>query len=132
MTAAAMTPEAFADYALGLPETTEDEPFGPDAMVYRVLGKMFAIVRQGTEERPDWVTLKCEPELAAHLRGQFSGSVLPGYHMNKRYWITVLLDGSVPDEEIKEMADHSYDQVVAAMPRAERERLRFARLRADL
>lgn len=132
MTSTPMTAEGFGDLALTLPQATEDEPFGPNALVYRVLGRMFAVVRAGSEEegRADWVTLKCDPELAVELRARFAGGVLPGYHMNKRHWITVVLDGSVPDDEIRELTEHSYARVVAGMPAADRERLRFDRLRA--
>ncbi|MGW8374977.1 MmcQ/YjbR family DNA-binding protein [Streptomyces sp. ODS28] len=117
-----MTPEELADYALTLPETWEDEPFGPGVLVYKVAGKMFAILSGPAPGQPGRVTLKCDPGLALHLREQYA-AVTPGYHTNKRHWNTVLLDGSVPADELREMVDHSYAQVIAGLRKADRERL---------
>lgn len=107
-------------YAARLPGVTQDHPFGPDATVYRVADKMFAILQPDVD--PPQVTLKCEPSLALELRAQFP-AVREGYHVNKRHWNTVLLDGSVPDDELRDMVEHSYRRVVAGLPRAVRERL---------
>ncbi|MET9295659.1 MmcQ/YjbR family DNA-binding protein [Streptomyces sp. NPDC003077] len=117
-----MTPEELADFALELPETTDGEPFGPGATVFKVAGKVFAILQDAAADRAPQVTLKCDPDLALHLRGQYP-AVIPGYHVNKRHWNTVVLDSSVPDEEVREMVDHSYDRVLAGLPKAVRERL---------
>lgn len=110
------------DFALQLPETTEGEAFGPGANVFKVADKVFAILQPGDDKNPAQVTLKCEPGLAQHLRDQYP-AVTPGYHMNRLHWNTVLLDSSVPDEDLREMVEHSYDRVVAGMPRAVRDRL---------
>jgi predicted DNA-binding protein (MmcQ/YjbR family) len=93
----------------------EDYPFGDEVAVFKVVGRMFALVPLG--EEPGSVSLKCDPELAIGLRGRYAG-VTPGYHLNKRHWNTVTLDGSVPDEEVLELIDHSYDLVVARLTKA--------------
>ncbi|WP_116244049.1 MmcQ/YjbR family DNA-binding protein [Nocardiopsis sp. FIRDI 009] len=116
-----MTPEQFIDAALWFPEASETEPFGPGPLVYKVAGqKMFALLM----ERPQGpvANLKCDPELALELRDQFPG-VTPGYHMSKRHWNSVLLDGSVPDDEIAEMLRHSYVLVARSLRRADRDRV---------
>jgi predicted DNA-binding protein (MmcQ/YjbR family) len=115
-----MTPEQVAAAALEMAEVTEEQPFGPDVDVYKVCGKVFVISAPRAE--PPRVTLKCEPSLAVHLREQYP-AVTPGYHTNKRLWNTVLLDGSIPSDEIADMIDHSYLQVIAGLPKATRERL---------
>ncbi len=115
-----MTPEELERVALGLPETMLDHPFGPDVNVYKVAGKVFAIMQPAGD--PPRVTLKCEPALALELRAQFP-AVTPGYHTDKRHWNTVVLDGSVPDDEVLEMVEHSFDRVVRGLPKAVRERL---------
>jgi predicted DNA-binding protein (MmcQ/YjbR family) len=102
------------------PGAAEDYPFGDDAAVFKVAGKMFALVSLGTP--PGSVSLKCEPELAVELRRRFP-AITAGYHLNKRHWNTVALDGSVPDEELLEMIDHSYDRVVAGLTRTQRQQL---------
>ena len=94
-------------------------PFGPDALVYKVGGKMFAV----TPLRGGTVTLKCDPGWAEALRAQHAG-IRPGYHTNKRHWNTVQLGGSVPPELVLEMLEHSYTVVVDSLPRREREALR--------
>ena len=89
--------------------------------MFKVEGKLFAI--SALERSPLSVSLKCEPELAEQLRASFPDAVAPGYHLNKRHWNTVTLDGSVPDAMVRDMVEDSYDLIVAAMPRAVRERL---------
>ena len=88
--------------------------------MFKVEGKLFAI--SALERSPLTVSLKCEPELAEQLRGAHA-AIEPGYHLNKRHWNTVTLDGSVPDAMVRDMVEDSYDLIVAAMPRAVRERL---------
>ncbi|WP_017582884.1 MmcQ/YjbR family DNA-binding protein [Nocardiopsis valliformis] len=136
-----MTPEEFIDAALWFPEAEESEPFGPGPLVYKVARqKMFALLTGGSqgssgsgdsgspggsrtsEDGPATVNLKCDPELALELRGQFP-AVTPGWHMNKRHWNSVLLDGSVPDDELVEMLRHSYVLVARSLRRADRERV---------
>src|SRR5690606_35766743 len=104
-------------YLLGKPEAIEDFPFGPDAAVYKIHGKMFALVfaDQGMES----VNLKCNPVEAVELRDVFS-AVRPGYHMNKKHWNTVLNDGSIPPGEMQRMIDNSYALVVKGLPKAVR------------
>jgi predicted DNA-binding protein (MmcQ/YjbR family) len=107
----------------GLSGAVEDYPFGDGVAVFKVGGRMFALVPlDGT---PPTVNLKCDPELAVELRARHP-SVRPGYHQNKRHWNTVELDGSVDDHELRWMIEHSYELVVAGLPKAERERLRGA------
>lgn len=118
-----MTPEQFIDAALWFPEAGESEPFGPGALVYKVADqKMFALLTEGPGERGATVNLKCDPELALELRGRFA-AVTPGWHMNKRHWNSVLLDGTVPDDELLEMLAHSYTRVAGGLRRADRDRV---------
>jgi predicted DNA-binding protein (MmcQ/YjbR family) len=107
------------DYLLSLPGAAEDFPFGPENMVFRVGGKIFAILAY--EETPARVNLKCEPSRALELRESFA-SVIPGYHMNKQHWNTVILDGELSDRQIKELADHSYAVVEASLSKSRRPR----------
>ena len=113
----------FADarnYLLAKPEAFEDFPFGPDVAVMKVGKKMFAtLVENNSGAR---MNLKCDPDEALILRDIFS-AILPGYHMNKRHWNTLCLDGSIPRGEIERMIDNSYALVVKSLPRAERQRL---------
>lgn len=102
------------------PGAEEGFPFGEQALVFKVSGKMFALL--APDELPPRVTLKCAPEEAIRLRETYAG-VQPGYHMNKKHWNTVLLDGGVPLEKLLAMAGASYDLVVAGLPRRTREAL---------
>ena len=92
-----------------------DMPFGPDALVYKVLNKMFALVAWQAD--PLTISLKADPIDAVILRKQYR-AITPGYHMNKKHWNTVTLDGSVPDDELEKMIDESYALVVQGMSRA--------------
>jgi predicted DNA-binding protein (MmcQ/YjbR family) len=103
-----------------LPGAAEDYPFGDGVAVFKVGGRMFALV--SLEGRPGSVNLKCDPGLAVELRERYS-AVRPGYHQDKRHWNTVDLDGSIDDDEMREMIDHSYGLVVDGLPRAQRARL---------
>lgn len=102
------------------PDVSEDYPFGPDTLVFKVMGKLFALC--GVDDNPLSVNLKCEPELAELLRQKYD-AVIPGYHMNKRHWNTVILDGSISEQEVLELIDLSYALVVKGLKKAERERL---------
>jgi predicted DNA-binding protein (MmcQ/YjbR family) len=115
-----MNIEAFREYCLSKPAATEDTPFGPDNIVFKVEGKMFALA--ALDEVPPAVNLKCDPDLALELRDRYA-QVRPGYHMNKKHWNTVELDGVIPGKEIKKMIDHSYDLVVKSLPKSRREML---------
>ena len=108
------------EYLLGKPEAVEDFPFGPDVAVMKIAGKMFATLVSGRDHAR--MNLKCDPHEALMLRDIFE-SVRPGYHMNKRHWNTVVLDGSIPPGEIQRMIDNSYALVVKGLRRAVRQGL---------
>ena len=107
-------------YLLGRPEAVEDFPFGPDVSVFKIRGKMFATL--GFEDDVARINLKCDPEEALALRDIFD-AVVPGYHMNKAHWNTVILDGSIPRGEIERMIDRSYGLVVRGLKKADRTQL---------
>ncbi|MER6079985.1 MmcQ/YjbR family DNA-binding protein [Streptomyces sp. NPDC001833] len=116
-----MTPDQLRAFCLSFNAAEEDFPFNPDISVFKVLGKMFAL--SWIDAKPLKVNLKCDPEDAVRLRDEHEGLIAPGYHMNKRHWNTVTLDGGLPDRLVKELIEDSYDLVVAGLPRAERLRL---------
>ena len=109
-----MNIESFREYCLKKPGVMEATPFGPDDVVFKVEGKMFAIA--DLMDVPPRVNLKCDPDLALELRYRYE-QVSPGYHMNKKHWNTVVLDGVIPDSEIRQMIDHSYELVAKKLPR---------------
>lgn len=117
-----MTPQELVEAALWFPEAVETEPYEPGVLVYKVRDKSFAILQGEQGDRPAQVTLKCDPALALELRDRYP-AVVPGYHVNKRHWNTVVLDGTVPDDELIDMLRHSYERVVAGLRVADRERL---------
>lgn len=102
---------------LAKPEAVEDYPFGPDAAVFKLQGKLFALLFRQHDQLK--LNLKCDPAEAQMLRDVFS-AVRPGYHMNKRHWNTVTLDGSLPEGEIRRMLDNSYALILRGLPRAVR------------
>lgn len=108
------------DHCLSFPGTSETFPFAPETSVFKVAGKMFALSRLG--QAPLRISLKCEPLLAEQLR-QAHPAVLPGYHLNKRHWNTVVLDGSLPDRMVLDMIEDSYDLVVSRLSQARRRAL---------
>jgi predicted DNA-binding protein (MmcQ/YjbR family) len=114
------------DYCLMQLQSTEDFPFGPDIYVYKVAGKIFAILSESllpaSGQRQASVNLKCDPAEAVMLR-QIFPAITPGYHMNKQHWNTVLLDGSVPVNELQRQIEQSYQRVVATLPKAKRPQL---------
>lgn len=116
-----MEPEALRSYLLGFPEVSEETPFGPDAVVYKTDGKMFALTDWDT--LPLRINLKCDPERAQQLRDTHR-CVEPGYHMNKKHWNTVTLDGSVPDAVFLEWVRHSFECVLKGMPKARQQEIR--------
>ena len=105
------------DHCLSFVGAQETFPFGPETSVFKVAGKMFALSQLDADSLR--VSLKCEPGLAEALRGAYA-AVIPGYHLNKRHWNTVILDGSIPDDSVRDMIEDSYDLVVSALPRARR------------
>lgn len=104
-------------YLLERPDAWEDFPFGPDVAVFKIRQKMFATL--GFEGEVYRMNLKCDPQEAQFLRDMFD-AVMPGYHMNKNHWNTVILDGSIPAGEIERMIDRSYALVVKGLPKSER------------
>ncbi len=112
-----MDTSAFRDYCLAKPGATEGTPFGEDTIVFKIGGKMFALA--ALDEIPAAVNLKCDPDLALDLRDRYE-QVRPGYHMNKKHWNTVVLDGVIPDTEIERMIDHSFKLVREGLPRSAR------------
>ncbi len=115
-----MDAEALKAACLDLPGAVETFPFNPETSVFKVGGKIFAL--SALDADPLSVSLKCEPELAVRLREQYP-AITGGWHLNKRHWNTVLLDGSVPDAMLRDMIEDSYDLVVASLGREERRAL---------
>ncbi|GHA48201.1 DNA-binding protein [Streptomyces tauricus] len=116
-----MTPKELRALCLSFNAAVEEFPFNPETSVFKVLGKMFAL--SSLEGSPLTVNLKCDPEDAVRLRGEYEGLIVPGWHMNKRHWNTVTVDGGLSDRLVRELVEDSYDLVVAGLPRAERLRL---------
>lgn len=110
-------------YCRQKPGVTEEFPFDEVTLVLKVAGKMFALA--GLDDQPVSLNLKCDPDWAQVLRDHYA-AVRPGYHMNKRHWNTVTLDGSIPDEQVWEMINHSYRLVVQGLSRVARDRLAAA------
>jgi predicted DNA-binding protein (MmcQ/YjbR family) len=115
-----VTRDQVLDLCSNLPGAVEDYPFRDDAAVFKIGGKMFALVMLTGE--PGSLNLKCDPDWALELRAMYP-AVRPGYHANKRHWNTVDLDGTVEDAELREMIDLSYELVVNGLSRNERARL---------
>jgi predicted DNA-binding protein (MmcQ/YjbR family) len=105
-----MTLDQLLDYALSKSEVEQSLPFGPDVLVLKTSGKIFLLIPLDTD--PLRFNAKCHPERAEQLREEYSG-IVPGYHMNKKLWNTVLLDGSVPGTLVRELIDHSYELIRA-------------------
>lgn len=110
--------DTFRELCLGLPFATEDLPFGPDTLVFRVAGKIFALL--SLDDVAPSANLKCDPEQALEWRERYDG-VVPGYHMNKRHWNTVSLSSDVPDADLRQMVADAYALVVAALPKRQRD-----------
>lgn len=111
-----MTLDTIRPYLQGKPGSTEDLPFGPTVLVFKVRGKMFALL--AWQETPLRLSLKCDPDHALALRDIYP-AVQPGYHLNKRHWNTVTLDGSISQAEIFAMVDESYRLVVKGLSKAD-------------
>jgi predicted DNA-binding protein (MmcQ/YjbR family) len=114
------------NYLLNKPESIVDYPFGDEVKVFKVKNKMFATLSVGKMGKSDdgkkgwWMNLKCDPDEAIMLRDIFP-SVFPGYHMNKRLWNTIILDGSIPQGEIERMIDNSFKLVVSKMTKKDQQ-----------
>ncbi len=109
--------EAFREYCLAKAGVTEGLPFGEDTLVFKVMGKMFALI---SISNPVSVNLKCDPEYAIELREEHPEAVLPGYHMNKKQWNTVMLNLGLSRKLLLALIDQSYDLVVEKLSRAEK------------
>ena len=104
--------ESLREYLLNKRGACEDFPFGPTVIVFKVMEKMFALIP--LDQKPLRINLKCDPELALHLRAKYN-AVQPGYHMNKKHWNTIILDGSIPNDELSTMIDNSYNLVIKGL-----------------
>lgn len=109
-----MNIEEFRTYCLAKKNVTESFPFDVHTLVFKVANKMFAV--GGLNNFPVRVNLKCDPERALELREAYS-DIIPGFHMNKKHWNTVMIEGNLPNHLIVEMIDHSYELVVKGLPR---------------
>jgi len=109
-----MNIESLQQYCLAKKAVTEELPFGPDNLVFKVAGKMFLLASLDAD--PLQFNVKCDPDEAEQLRDRFS-SVLPGYHMNKKHWNTVIVDGSVSDKQLYQWIDASYNLVFESLPK---------------
>ena len=114
-----MNVEILREYCISKKDVTESFPFDDDTLVFKAGGRIFALVNL---EGDLSINLKCDPAFAIELRERYS-SVLPGYHMNKKHWNTVVIDGSIPDKEIRMMIDHSYELVLKGLKKAVREKI---------
>jgi predicted DNA-binding protein (MmcQ/YjbR family) len=113
-----MDATALRRWCLRQPGAVEEFPFGPETSVFKVGGKMFAL--SALDGAPLRVSVKCEPELAVDLRNSYD-AIRPGYHLNKRHWNTLTLDGSLPDQLVRDLIEDSYDLIVSALPKRVRE-----------
>ncbi|MCG9971651.1 MmcQ/YjbR family DNA-binding protein [Christiangramia crocea] len=108
-----MNIDTFRNYCLSKKAVTEHLPFGPDNLVFKVMGKIFSIV--SLDEIPLRANLKCDPDRAIELREEYDGSILPGYHMNKQHWNTLVLDNRLNPELVFGLINHSYELVVNSL-----------------
>jgi len=106
--------EAFRKYCLSLPAVEETLPFGPDTLVYKVMGKAFALT--GLDDEVFQVNLKCDPERAIELREEYPGLVIPGWHMNKKHWNTIYFEEGLANGLLIKLINHSYNLVIAGLP----------------
>ena len=119
-----MNIEQARDYCLSKKGTTESFPFDEQTLVFKVMGKMFALV--ALERMPPQINLKCDPERAIALREEYDGIIIAGYHMSKTHWNTLLLE-RLPTQFIMELIDHSYNLVVDKLPKKVKQELRQLR-----
>jgi predicted DNA-binding protein (MmcQ/YjbR family) len=112
-----MDPHGLKTACLALPGAVEEFPFGDEVSVFKVAGKMFALC--DLDAQPLQLSVKCDPELAVQLRAAHA-AIAPGYHLNKRHWNTITLDGTLPDQMVADLLGDSYDLVVASLPKARR------------
>ena len=112
-----MTFDTFYDFCISLPHTSEAFPFDEITLVIKVYDKMFALCDIDEFES---INLKCDPVEAIELRERYPEIVIPGYHMNKKHWNTIVMDAGLPDDLVKEWIKNSYDLVVAGIPKSKR------------
>lgn len=115
-----MNVEAFREFCLAKKGVTEAFPFDAHTLVFKVMDKVFALI--SLERMPPQCNLKCHPERAIALREEYDGTIIPGYHMNKKHWNTLFLE-QLPPRLIEELITHSYELVVAGLPKKRREQL---------
>ncbi len=116
-----MNIEDFHQYCMAKPAVEETLPFGEETLVFKVMGKMFALTN--LVRQPFEINLKCDPERAISLREEYNGLIYGGYHMNKKHWNTVVMEEDLPDSLIRELIDHSYALVVKSLRKKDRELL---------
>ena len=104
-----MNIEQLRDYCLSKPDTEETLPFGPDTLVFKVNTKVFLLT--GLDSHPLQFNVKCDPDKAVELREEYPQCILPGYHMNKKHWNTIIVDGSVSNKQLEGFIDDSYNLV---------------------
>ena len=112
-----MNIETLRDYCLSKRHVEETFPFGPETLVFKVMGKIFLLTGL---DQPDRFNVKCDPEKAVALREAYE-EVQPGYHMNKTHWNTVSMNGRLNERLLQEMVDHSYDLIVKSLPKSKQE-----------
>jgi len=116
-----MNIEELRTYCLSKNAVTEGFPFGPETLVFKIGDKIFFLT--GLDNHPLSFNVKCDPEWAVELREQYPHSVIPGYHMNKKHWNTIIMNGELNASQIKDFIDHSYNIVLESLPKKIREQL---------
>lgn len=111
-----MNIEEAREACLSIKGVTECFPFGEDTLVFKVMDKMFAYMGLESRDGEHWLNLKCDPEIAVDLRERYEG-IRPGYHSNKKYWNTIVIESDVPEKMIKELIQHSVDEVIKKLPK---------------
>ena len=122
MTILHMDIESLRNYCINKKGVTEGLPFGPDVLVFKVMGKMFALA--SLDAIPLSVNLKCDPEKAISLREAYENNILPGYHMNKQHWNTVILDGHLKPDFVFKLVDDSYHLVISGLTKKQQQELK--------
>ncbi len=115
-----MNIEELRNFCISLKAVEETLPFGPETLVFKIMGKAFLLT--GFDANPVEFNVKCEPEKAIELRDRYS-CVLPGYHMNKKHWNTIIADGSVTSKQLKEWIVDSYNLVISGLPKIQQKKL---------
>jgi len=116
-----MNIEYFREYCLSKKGTSESFPFDESTLVFKVMDKMFALT--ALDRLPTQINLKCDPEYALELRDTYDGDIIPGYHMSKKHWNTVMLESDLEEQLILSLIDHSYDLVISSFTKKKRQEL---------